>query len=260
MLQSIRNTISLTFLLASLARADPVPTAPDSSSIFNEGTTCTIQWTADSTGLWNPMNIELMAGPNLNMEHISTVASNIDGTDPSKNTFSYPCLDVTPHAPIYFYQFTSPNAPNTTWTTRFTIAGSDGSKTSAPNATQPDGSAIAWGTATLTDPSQAVAAPAKPGSGSSSASVSTGGSGASLAVSTPSAAPSATSIAATGLPTSGAAPGPVSLPSSIVQTPSSSNVASGTSTPVPTSSSAASPLLATTLSIVAPLLSLLSLL
>jgi len=202
------------------------------------------------------MNIELMAGPNLNMQHLSTVASNIDGTDPSKNTFSYLCLDVTPHAPIYFYQFTSPKAPNTTWTTRFTIAGSDGSKTNAPNATQPDGSAIPWGFATLTDPSQAVAAPAKPGSGSASAPA--GNSAASLAASTPSVAPSTPSISAIGLPTSGAAPGPVSLPSSIVQAPSSSNVASGTSTPAPTSSSAASPLLITTLSIAAPLLSLLS--
>lgn len=63
---------------------------------------------------------------------------------------------VTPNAPIYFYQFSSPVAPtNLTWTGRFTIAGTDGSSTTASETT--DG--IAWGNGALVDPSSAVAAP-----------------------------------------------------------------------------------------------------
>jgi hypothetical protein len=106
----------------------------------------------------------------------------VDGTDASNNTFKYPCPGVTPNAPIFFYQFTSPFAPlsATTWTTRFTIADASGSIVAAPNATQPGGQAIPWGNAALTDPSTAVAAPSDAGtqaSGAASGSASASGSG-----------------------------------------------------------------------------------
>ena len=59
---------------------------------------------------------------------------------------------MTPNSAIYFYQFSTPAAPkNLTWTTRFTIAASDGSVTAPANDTQPDGQKIPWGVGELLD-------------------------------------------------------------------------------------------------------------
>lgn len=55
--------------LASV-RADPTPLEPSSNSVFNEGGQCTMQWTADPTGVWKVMNIELMTGSNEQMVHL----------------------------------------------------------------------------------------------------------------------------------------------------------------------------------------------
>ena len=55
--------------LASV-RADPTPLEPSSNSVFNEGGQCNIQWTADPTGTWKVMNIELMTGSNQQMVHL----------------------------------------------------------------------------------------------------------------------------------------------------------------------------------------------
>ncbi|KAJ3012007.1 hypothetical protein NUW54_g1998 [Trametes sanguinea] len=98
------------------------------------------------------------------MIHITTVA-NLDGTDASKTTYSYDCPQVTPNSAIYFYQFTSPDAANRTWTTRFAIADANGNTTPPANSTQPDGQAIPWGVGNLVDPSSAVAAPSYLASG-----------------------------------------------------------------------------------------------
>ena len=54
------------------ALADPVPDAPAPGDSFNEGSTCHIGWTADTTGTWKTMNIELMTGDNFNMVQLTS--------------------------------------------------------------------------------------------------------------------------------------------------------------------------------------------
>jgi hypothetical protein len=114
------------------------------------------------------MNVELMSGSNLQMNHITTVAS-VDGT--ATGTYSYACPQVTPNSAIYFYQFSSPQSSDLSWSTRFTIAATDGSTTPPANANQPSNPtpAIPWGVGQLTNPSLAVAAPTIGGSNSTSA-------------------------------------------------------------------------------------------
>jgi len=73
----------------------------------------------------------------------------VDGTDATKTSFSYPCPKVTPHSPIYFYQFSSTASANSVWTGRFTITDSVTDIVTAAESTQPDGSAIPWGTGSL---------------------------------------------------------------------------------------------------------------
>jgi hypothetical protein len=95
----------------------------------------------------------------------------VDTTDPAKTSFTFKCPDVSPNAPVFFYQFTSPFAPASemTWTTRFPIADATGKLVPAPELVQPDGSKldgkdIPWGKATLANPASAVAAPTDVGS------------------------------------------------------------------------------------------------
>jgi len=104
------------------------------------------------------MNVELMSGSNLQMNHITTVAS-VDGT--KTGTFSFACPEVTPNSAIYFYQFSSPNSSVISWSTRFTIAGADGSTTPPANANQPSPAnpPIPWGVGDLVNHADAVAAP-----------------------------------------------------------------------------------------------------
>ncbi|KAI9440836.1 hypothetical protein H4582DRAFT_1811769 [Lactarius indigo] len=137
--------------------ADPTPLGPGPGDIFNEGSTCHITWTPDASGVWKTLNIELMTGDNFNMVHLTTVAT-VDGTA-SPGTFDYPCPAVTLHSAVYFYQFTSPAAPNRTWTGRFAIVDSTGTTVPPPNSVQPNGQQIPWGTGALADPSKAVSAP-----------------------------------------------------------------------------------------------------
>ena len=61
-------------LIAGVAfvRADPNPSEPGPGDIFNEGATCHIAWDPDTTGVWKVMNIELMSGSNLQMNHITS--------------------------------------------------------------------------------------------------------------------------------------------------------------------------------------------
>ncbi|KZT20981.1 hypothetical protein NEOLEDRAFT_1140011 [Neolentinus lepideus HHB14362 ss-1] len=161
------SVFALTALLASslVAHADPVPSEPGPNSVYNEGSTCHIAWTPDTSGTWTQMAIELMTGDNWNMVHLTTVTT-LDGTNTATTTYDYPCPSVTPNAAIYFYQFSDPSSPNKTWTTRFAIADASGKTVAAPNTTQPDGQSIPWGIGALTDPSSATPAPS---GGSSSA-------------------------------------------------------------------------------------------
>lgn len=107
------------------------------------------------------------------------IATHLDGTSPRKNTFSYTCpqvsgvlsqafamrnswcershTQVTPHAPIYFYQFSSSSTSNKTWTGRFTITNSTNSVVDPPESTQPDGEEIPWGRGSLVRASSASA-------------------------------------------------------------------------------------------------------
>lgn len=54
------------------ALADPVPDAPSPGEVFNEGSSCHIEWAPDTTGQWTTMNIELMTGDNFNMVHLTS--------------------------------------------------------------------------------------------------------------------------------------------------------------------------------------------
>lgn len=148
--------LSASLFTATLVRADVTPLAPAPGNVFNEGSTCHIAWTPDRTGAWKTTNIELMTGNNLNMVHLTTVAT-VDGT--AASTFAYPCPSVTPNSAIYFYQFTSPESPNVLWTGRFAIADAGGNTVPPAQNTQPNGEAIPWGTGALTDPSSATPPP-----------------------------------------------------------------------------------------------------
>ncbi|KAF9454415.1 hypothetical protein P691DRAFT_808555 [Macrolepiota fuliginosa MF-IS2] len=174
------SVFALITVLASalVARADVVPSEPSPGAVYREGQTCPIVWEADpdSPTAWKNMNIELMTGDNFDMQHLTTVATNQDGT--VNGRFQFPCPGVTINAPIYFYQFTSPSATDKTWTTRFTIASTSGQTVPAPNATQPgSGEAIPWGVGALTNPAGGVPPPSGAGGGSAipSGSASTSG-------------------------------------------------------------------------------------
>ena len=101
---------------AMFVHAEVVPTAPGPGDVFKQGDQCTFTWTPDSTGTWKQMNVELMSGNNWQMSHITSmfffsrfteralmhvcsvaVATNLDGTDATKATFSYNCPEVSVH-------------------------------------------------------------------------------------------------------------------------------------------------------------------
>jgi hypothetical protein len=61
--------------LALVVFADVGPTIPDPGHIYNEGSTCQIGWTADPTGQWKTMNIQLMTGSNVQMVPLTSSSS-----------------------------------------------------------------------------------------------------------------------------------------------------------------------------------------
>ncbi|WVQ71360.1 hypothetical protein IAR50_000888 [Cryptococcus sp. DSM 104548] len=135
------TTLSLATLAAN---AIITPTSPDGSTSVKVGDSIEALWTVDSVDDWTNVEIQLMTGSNLAMEALATVATGIDGTSASSYTFTAP--DVSPYSKIYFLQFTNGgDMSNVTWTTRFTIAGSDGSTTDPTNTTE----SVQWGTGTL---------------------------------------------------------------------------------------------------------------
>lgn len=150
-------------LAAAMVKAQVYPTEP-AGETFNAGSNCPIAWNGDtnSSTIWQNMAIELMAGDNYRMVFITTVATGLDGTQ--NGTFNWTCPEVTVPAPIYFYQFISPESTTPQWTTRFTIADANGTTVAAPNATQPSqngqpGKAIPWGVGTLSNPSAIIPPP-----------------------------------------------------------------------------------------------------
>jgi len=148
------NFALVMLLAAFVVQAEVVPITPGPGT---EGATCTITWGGDGDPMWANMAIQLMSGENLNMIHLTTIASELDGT--TDGQFDYPCPDVTPNSAIYFYQFTSPLITEKTWTTRFLIAGPDGSSVPPANPVQGNGEEIPWGVGALADPSAAVPPP-----------------------------------------------------------------------------------------------------
>ena len=177
-------------------RAQVKPTVPAPLAVYNEGSSCACAWTGDtnSTTTWLNMTIELKTGSNLDMVFLTSnypffffffpsvphkakiilylaVATGLDGT--KDNSISFPCPNVTPNSAIYFYQFVAPNAVGGPWigTGRFAIASAAGVTTAPANPTQPDGSAIPWGTGALVNPSDAIAPPSFDSSNSSSSSI-----------------------------------------------------------------------------------------
>ncbi|KIJ21034.1 hypothetical protein PAXINDRAFT_60635, partial [Paxillus involutus ATCC 200175] len=149
-----------TFLAAAAiyARADPNPTNPGPGDVFIQGQPCTISWDVDTTGLWQNMTIELMTGDNYNMVYLTTVGT-ADGTNPTKNTLSYTCPQVSPHSPIYFYQFTASGSTDKTWTGRFTITDTPADIVPPTESTQPDGTNIPWGTGALVGGASSIPPP-----------------------------------------------------------------------------------------------------
>jgi len=136
-----------------LVRADLKPTVPGPGAIYNAGSTCLVAWIGDtdSTTLWKNMTIQLNTGSNLDMQLVTMVAINLDGTVDGQ--YIFPCPQVTPNSAIYFYQFNSSSPTDVRWTTRFAIASSSGQTTPPTNKTQPDGSSIPWGTGMLVNSS-----------------------------------------------------------------------------------------------------------
>ena len=59
---------------SALVRAEVVPTAPGPGDVFQDGGKCTFTWTADTTGTWKTMNVEIMSGSNLVMNHITSAS------------------------------------------------------------------------------------------------------------------------------------------------------------------------------------------
>ncbi|KAJ7623694.1 hypothetical protein FB45DRAFT_992001 [Roridomyces roridus] len=213
-----------------LSRADVVPNAPGPGDSFTVGGQCTLGWGADpeANPAWKNMTVELMTGSNENMVHLTTVATNQDGT--ADGTFSYTCPDVSPSAAVFFYQFTTCGLPGTAqWTGRFVIAGADGS-TVAPTLSEffDHTTEVFFGTATMATPAAATAAPVC-GNAAASGGAAAGASKSAVVSAPPatnsaSSAPAAAAPPASGLSTSrtagSAATGLPSAPSSASSAPS----------------------------------------
>jgi len=166
-----RTNMLSSFLVAALfAAASPSlaavnPTSPDSSTVVKVGDDITALWTVDTTGTWNNMEIQLMTGGNLQMVELAVLGQNIDGT--TLTSYSVPAPDVSPYSQIYFLQFTpGGDVTQALWSTRFTIAGADGSTTPPTNTTNWNGQDVNWGTGALVGD---VALPSSSNSSDSSA-------------------------------------------------------------------------------------------
>ncbi|KAI0349423.1 hypothetical protein OH77DRAFT_1594241 [Trametes cingulata] len=100
----------------------------------------------------------LMSGSNNNMTRVTTVATGLDGSDPSLSPYKWTCPEVDPYSNIYFYQFTNgDDTQDSTWTSRFTITSADGDSEPPEHDTQPDGHAISWGDGHLASAADATA-------------------------------------------------------------------------------------------------------
>ncbi|ODN73589.1 hypothetical protein L202_08090 [Cryptococcus amylolentus CBS 6039] len=211
------KTFTALSLAALAANAIIAPTSPDSSTSVKVGEDIEALWTVDSVDDWSNVEIQLMTGSNLAMVALATVATGIDGTSASSYTFTAP--DVSPYSKIYFLQFTNGgDMSNVTWTTRFTIAGSDGSTTDPTNTTD----SVEWGTGTLlTTISNSTSSSTDSSSASSSASAS---------ASTSSVASAAADVASTSSEAASSSAASSGSSSSSTASASSANASSSSST------------------------------
>ncbi|ORY32091.1 hypothetical protein BCR39DRAFT_58663 [Naematelia encephala] len=149
MLSKLTSLSSLLLLLTlPLGQSIITPTSPDSTTTVKVGDTIQALWDVDTTGTWTDVTCQLMTGDNYQMIALSTLGQGIDGTTTTSLSFVAP--DVTPNAEIYFLQFSNGgDLTNLTWTTRFTIAASDGSTTEPTNTTVYNGVSVNWGTGIL---------------------------------------------------------------------------------------------------------------
>jgi len=101
-----------------------------------------------------------MTGSNLAMVHLTTVAT-VDTTAAAATTYTWVCPDVTLNSAVYFYQFSHAEEPNNLqWTTRWAIAGADGSTVPPPQTEMAGGQSIGWGTGALVNTALIKPAPA----------------------------------------------------------------------------------------------------
>lgn len=172
----IASASALLFTLLPLASAIVTPTTPDGSTVVNEGDNIDIAWAADDTGSWNNVTIQLMTGDNFQMVPLQTLATGVDGT--TVTTFTAPAPQVEPNSKIYFLQFTNNGETEATWTTRFTIAGADGSTTEPTETEQAsNGETVQWGTGALVGGDNSTDSSAAPSASASASSASTQQSG-----------------------------------------------------------------------------------
>jgi len=196
---SLTSLACAALALAALGQAAITPTSPDGSTVVRAGSTLTALWTADSTGIWNDTQIQLMTGDNFQMVPLKTLATGIDGT--TTTTFSTPCPAVSPNAKFYFLQFTRGGDVSTaTWTTRFTIAAADGTTSQPTNTTNYSGTDVQWGTGAITDGSASSnsSTPQSGSSASASSSMAASSTSSGLTVYNPAAASSAASVPLSG--------------------------------------------------------------
>lgn len=199
MFNKIAALTSLLFAASAVVRAEVTPSEPGPGSSYTAGETCTVSWDGDrdSDTIWKDMSIQLMTGDNFNMIHLTTIASDLDGTISGR--FNYPCPEVTPYSAIYFYQFTSPHTDVKTWATRFTITSPEGETVPPENENQPGtNDPIPWGVGALVDPSTATPPPVIGGESPSSASTRPSGSATVAPSGRPSGSPSVDALAQSG--------------------------------------------------------------
>ncbi|EST06625.1 Ser-Thr-rich glycosyl-phosphatidyl-inositol-anchored membrane family [Kalmanozyma brasiliensis GHG001] len=202
------------------------PVSPLTPSVTDEGSPLLIQWDTTTSQAWKSMEIKFMTGSNQNMTELFTVATGVDGTSSGAGQLRWTAPNVSPNSGIYFFQFTH-NGQDPTWTTRFAIADTNGAVTTPPNARQPEGPAIPWGTGRIV--SGAVSASGSD-SDSSSSSSSTGAiAAASTSASSAAAATSSSSSASQSSSSASSSSSSASNAAQTSNTSSSSSSSSGSS-------------------------------
>ncbi|KDN41512.1 hypothetical protein K437DRAFT_226713 [Tilletiaria anomala UBC 951] len=203
-----------------------VLTGPGPGETFRAGGTCTVTWTPDTSGStkWKSFTLDLNTGSNQAMTKLETIATGLDGTDPTKTSYSWTCPEVSPYSAIYFYQVTTDGTSDPAWTTRWAISSPNGTVVSPPHANQPGGGspAIPWGNGKLL--SAPVTNSASTGASSSAASSSSSSSSSSSTAAV--AVPSIVGVASS--PSTTSSPAASSAPSTVLRGGASSRASAGT--------------------------------